>query len=1210
MYQVKIDDEYLYLPGDQAFAVTSPTLNLELGGSGSFTCIVPRSNSKYDKIGNRSSMVSVLRDGIEIFYGEVRNQEKDFMGNKKIGCVGVLGYLADSIQPQKEYHDQTPRQMLSAFITEHNNQVEDRKKFTVGRVTVTDANDSLYRYSNFETSLGCIKDKLVDRLGGYLVVRHEDNKLYLDWLNIEDIGVTSTQPILFGLNILDYTEDLSSDDIATAIIPLGAEIENEDGNQEVLKQYVNIKDVNNGKNYIVSDEAYKQFGWVCAVEHWNDVHVPANLMIKGRAWLTDNQFEQVVLKLTAMDLSLLNSNYEVFSLGDKIRCIAEPYGMNRLFPVLKLSIPLDNPSSAKIELGETKAKGYIEQISKSYQELAEETETNRKITNARIKDAVDNLTEQMHAGTGGYKLTEYDEQGRWIRDLYMDTMDKDTATKVLQVNLNGIGGSKNGYAGPYNVGMTLDGQILGERIVANSITSEKLAVSYTSQVEQNITNAAAGAVSTANANTEKKLKNYYTIKEVDTKLTVTDGKIEASISSTQSTLRDEIATAKSAAISSANMAMDNKLKSYYTASQIDTKLSVTDGKIEASVESINQNLLQKNGNYYGAYTPTTSNAPANTWNTNALKQLHDGDFFFDTSTGYAYRYAVQQDVLKVTFSSNSRTEGANYDYVRFYYELNGKTYCSQNFGGTTIANAVVYIPVSNFWVYWRTDGSQHDYYGFRIQSVEKVKGTIPSDNIASLPTDAGGAVDISGTNYPESEHSPYTDNVRKLWKYVSGQTLSTSISSSWIRVKDSDIDGAVDSVNSALQDKSGNFYGTYVPNTSNEPAKNWNTNSKKEQHIGDMFYNTATGYAYRYAVTMQCLKVTFSSDSKTESANYDWVQIFYELDGKTYALPKLGGSDIKNAVVYVPAINFYVYWRSDNSNSNYYGFAITKVEKVSTYQEVKGTVTVFPTDGGEVIEVSGTNYPESDHMPYGDNVRKLWKYTSSETLSTSRSGNWFRVQDQDIAVAKTKAEEAISRITVAEGSITTMVKKGDFGTYMQQNYNSFLLGFNAASKYVQIKAGEIGLYNGTVSNTGKRAVMNESGFHFYRDNYYVGKIGTNEYSGNKAHKGLVFDLDVQGKYMAFSQKASSSATSYTTMLCFSRASSIYSEYGLHLGANLYCHGFKLIGPQWDGGSGTTATINYVQVLSVDSSGKVTKWGPNGRMVFKNGILMDLTYYSQ
>ena len=141
----------------------------------------------------------------------------------------------------------------------------------------------------------------------------------------------------------------------------------------------------------------------------------------------------------------------------------------------------------------------------------------------------------------------------------------------------------------------------------------------------------------------------------------------------------------------------------------------------------------------------------------------------------------------------------------------------------------------------------------------------------------------------------------------------------------------------------------------------------------------------------------------------------------------------------------------------------------------------------------------------------MWKYTSAETLSTSRSATWIRVQDQDIAIAKTKAEEAISRITVAEGSITSMVKKGEFGTYMQQNYNSFLLGFNNASKYVQIKAGEIGLYNGTVNTSGKRAIMNESGFHFYRDNYYVGK---------SVRMSIVEILPIKVLYLTLRHKAS------------------------------------------------------------------------------------------
>lgn len=103
-----------------------------------------------------------------------------------------------------------------------------------------------------------------------------------------------------------------------------------------------------------------------------------------------------------------------------------------------------------------------------------------------MKSAIDNLTKQMTGNKGGYKLTEYDENGLWIRDLYMDAPDKEKATKLLQINVNGIAGSSNGYAGPYTVGMTLDGQLVGERILAGSIKTEALSAECISYIETKI----------------------------------------------------------------------------------------------------------------------------------------------------------------------------------------------------------------------------------------------------------------------------------------------------------------------------------------------------------------------------------------------------------------------------------------------------------------------------------------------------------------------------------------------------------------------------------------------------------------------------------------------------------------------------------------------------------------------------------------------------
>ena len=935
-----MDGNTIYYPGDEKAVLISSTLNLELNTAGTLIFICPPENPYYEKIYNRKSIVSVYRDEREIFIGEVREQTKDLRGNKKVQCVGLLSYLADSIQPQMEYHNQTPYQLLSKFLEIHNEKVDERKRIKLGRVTVTDPNDSLYRYTNYETTLEAIMTKIVEKLGGYLKLRGEGSHLILDYLRLEEMGKDTGQCIEFGLNLLDYTEDLSAEDVATAIIPLGKEIEG-DANA-VLKQYTDITSVNNGKNYLVSKEALAEFGWVCKVVRWDDVTVPANLIRKGTEWLKDNQFEMVELNLSAVDLSEFGIATETIECGDMVRCRAYPFGMDRVFPVMKQTIPLQKPGEIKVVLGSNQSKGYIQSSQDAVRQIKEEGIVTRKIDNERVQSAIDNLKAQMNTGTGGYKLTEYDSSGRWLRDLYMDTPDKDTATKVLQINMNGIGGSRNGYKGPYAVGMTLDGMIYGERIMSHSIDAEKLSVSYTSQVERQILDSKKEAIS-------------------DT---------------------------------------DKKLKSYYTISEVNTKFSATDKKIEASVETVNQKLEQKNGNYYGTYVPNYSRAPTNSWNSDRLRLTHVGDFFYDTTTGYAYRYIMKKQGLELKFNASSRTESERYDWVEIFYELDGKTYALPRCGGTSIAGQTVFIPSDKFWLYWRCDGSGHDYYGFKIDSIKK-------------------------------------------------------------------------------------------------------------------------------------------------------------------------------------------------ADSN---------------QEVIGSESTLPTDAGDAVLLSGSSYPESEHSPYKDGTRKLWKYSSTESISSYLSFDWIRVVDKDISAAKEKAETAISKISIVEGSISSMVKKGEFGTFMRQNYNSFLLGFNGASRYVQITAGEIGLYNGSIDSSNKRAVFDENGNHFYRDGKYIGKIGTNVWSGNSSHKGLVFDLDSEGKYMAFSQEESANAGSYTTMLCFSRSNSIYSQYGIHLGCNLYAHGFKIVDPQWETGFGVNATINFVQILGMNSDGTVSRWGSSGRMVFKDGVLMDLNYY--
>ena len=483
MYQVLIDGRDLYYPGDSEYAVLDAVVKLQLNDSGTFECEVPATNPEYGNIKNRISMIQVLKDEKEIFYGEVRESEKDFYGTKQVYAVGELAFLFDSIQPQAKYQDMTSRQLLETWLNIHNSQVEDKKKFYVGMVTVHDSNDSLYRFTNQETTLDCIREKLCERLGGYLRIRKVNGRRLLDLVTLQEYGKICEQPIEFGENLLDYTENVSASDLYTCVIPKGARLE--ESPIEGLEAYVDITSVNDGKDYLYSEEAVAVYGWNRCVVSWDDVTQPANLKKKSKDWLKDNQFETMILDLSAADLSSLNTDIESFELGDSVPVYSQPHGMDRTFPVQKLELHLQAPSEDRLQLGSVMKLSYTEQNKGNIQYINQQLENTRQTT-AWLQSAIDNATAMMTGSKGGYKVSEYDEDGRWLRDLYMNAPSKEEATLVMQINMNGIGFSRDGFDGPYKNAWTIDGVFLGEFIKAGSVQAEALSAEYKASVTDKI----------------------------------------------------------------------------------------------------------------------------------------------------------------------------------------------------------------------------------------------------------------------------------------------------------------------------------------------------------------------------------------------------------------------------------------------------------------------------------------------------------------------------------------------------------------------------------------------------------------------------------------------------------------------------------------------------------------------------------------------------
>lgn len=478
--------ENLYYQGDPDFVAYDVECELALGDSGSVKLSVPKSNPGYARLKTRKTLLDFRIDNRSLGVFEVREVSRDIYGTAEVYAVGELSWLYDSVQPQAEYHDLTARQFIAKLLEQHNAQCPDHR-FTVGIVDVTDSNDSLYRYTNREQTLDAIRDKLVDRLGGNLRVRRDGTTRYLDYVSDQTYGSESEQTIRFGENLLDYSDNFTVDDLCTELVPLGARLENDKGdNSNIgnLEKRLTVESVNGGRDYISNSKLVQRFGHIRTPRTWDDVNIPSNLLAKARAWLETEQYERMRISVRAVDLSMTDAQFGALRLGDRAYVVCDPFGLKASYVIRKRTYHPDDPSQDSIDLGDTvRRDSFVSSQVRATSETVRKADEHERLQAEWLTDAIQNVSAMMTGSRGGYKLTEYDEDGRWLADYIMDSMDKQTAKVVKKVTVDGTAYSCSGVNGPYDVAIMANGTILGKYIQAHSISAEQISQSYTSKWE-------------------------------------------------------------------------------------------------------------------------------------------------------------------------------------------------------------------------------------------------------------------------------------------------------------------------------------------------------------------------------------------------------------------------------------------------------------------------------------------------------------------------------------------------------------------------------------------------------------------------------------------------------------------------------------------------------------------------------------------------------
>jgi len=118
----------------------------------------------------------------------------------------------------------------------------------------------------------------------------------------------------------------------------------------------------------------------------------------------------------------------------------------------------------------------------------------------------------------------------------------ETSMNLWRWNLGGLMHYSHGIDGPVDdagVAITMDGHINGKYITANTISAEAISVSYRQTVQNGIdaaNQAAEDAETNANAETDRKLENYWTTEQVTTAISNADNAVRMYVKSATETI--------------------------------------------------------------------------------------------------------------------------------------------------------------------------------------------------------------------------------------------------------------------------------------------------------------------------------------------------------------------------------------------------------------------------------------------------------------------------------------------------------------------------------------------------------------------------------------------------------------------------------------------------------------------------------------------------
>lgn len=231
--------------------------------------------------------------------------------------------------------------------------------------------------------------------------------------------------------------------------------------------------------------------------------------------------------------------------------------------------------------------------------------------------------------------------------------------------------------------------------------------------------------------------------------------------------------------------------------------------------------------------------------------------------------------------------------------------------------------------------------------------------------------------------------------------------------------GLLEGIYSQLDGVIETWFGEEAPTLSNAPAKDWSSNTEKDNHLGDIYYDTVSGYGYRFSKTGSTYSWSQMSDSGVAAALEAAAKAQDTADGKRrifvstpyppydkgdlWVKGGVSGSDI----MYCKTSRASgVYVSSDWDKASDY----TNDENLQVFIDGVFADLVAQVDGKIENWYQSTN-PATNWTTTADknsHAGDMWYNTSTKELSRWNGSSWDRITDKaalDAADAASKAQD-------------------------------------------------------------------------------------------------------------------------------------------------------------------------------------------------------------